>query len=119
MGCSCGNRLCANVNPDEDLAWRDLIPRVSFHSDWNGERRGASTLPLTGTRQAMWHLSKRRGEEVCDGVVAGGEAPRDKVWEEVKGAGWRGKECLSENSNSYLDRVYARCSPENQRLSVE
>ena len=84
------------------------------------ERRGANTFPLSGTRQAKWHLSKRRGEEVDDVVGVVSEAPRDKVWEEVKGAGWRGKrKFVSENSNSRLDRVNARCSPENQRLSVE
>ena len=76
-----------DANPDRNLAWRDLIPRVRFHSNWNVERRGANTLPLSGTRQAMWHLSKRRGEEVDDVVGFVGEAPRDKVWEEVKGAG--------------------------------
>ena len=75
--------------PDPELAWRELFPRVRFRSRRNIERRGANTLPLSGTRQAMWHLSKRRGEEVDEvvGVVRG--APRDKVWEEVKGAGWR------------------------------
>ena len=64
-------------------------------------------------------LVEKAREEVGDVVVVVSEAPRDKIWEEVKGAGWRGKECLSEISNSHLDRVYARCSPENQRLSVE
>ena len=119
-GCNWRNRLCANVNPDADLAWRDLVPRVRFHSDWNVERRGTNTLPLSGTRQAMWHLSKRRGGEVGDVVGVVSEAPRDKVWEEVKGAGWSWERMfVAENSNSRLDRVNARCSPENQRLSVE
>ena len=78
-----------DANPDRNLAWRELIPRVRFHSRRSVERRGANTLPLSGTCQAKWHLSKRRGEEVDDviGVVRG--APRDKVWEEVKGAGWQ------------------------------
>ena len=89
-------------------------PRVRF------ERRGANTLPLSGSRQAMWHLSKRRGEEVENVVVVVSVAPRDKVWEEVKGAGWSWERMfVAENSNSRLDRVNARCSPENQRLSVE
>ena len=73
-----------DANPDSDLAWRGLTPGVRF------ERRGANTLPLSGTRQAKWHLSKRRGEEVGDVVVVVSEAPRDKVWEEVKGAGKHG-----------------------------
>ena len=66
------------------------------------ERHGANTLPLSGTRQAKWHLSKRRGEEVDDvvGVVRG--APRDKVWEEVNGAGMKtGKNvCVGELEQS-------------------
>ena len=65
-----------DVNPDADLAWRGLIPRVRFYSNWNVERRGANTLPLSGTRQAMWHLSKRRGEDVGDVVVVVSEAPK-------------------------------------------
>ena len=75
-----------NPNPDADLARRELIPRVGFHSIMGVERRGANTLPLSGTRQAKYHLSKRRGEEVDEvvGVVRG--APRGKVWEKVKGA---------------------------------
>ena len=85
--CSCDNRLRVDVNPDADLVWRELIPRVRFHSSGSVERRGANTLPLSGTRQAMWHLSKRCGEEVGDVAVVVSEAPRDKVWEEVKGAG--------------------------------
>ena len=107
-----------DVNPDADLAWREIIPGVRFHSSRNVERRGANILPLSGTRQAKWHLPKRRGEEVDDVVVIVSEAPRDKVWEEVKGAGMEGM-FVSENSNSRLDHVNARCSPENQRLSVE
>ena len=47
-----------DVNPDADLAWRELIPRVRFHSRRNIERHGANTLPLIGPRQAKWHLSK-------------------------------------------------------------
>ena len=85
-----------DVNPDADLAWRGLIPRVRFHSGRNVERRGANTLPLSGTRQAMWHLSKRRGEEVGEVVVVVSEAARDKVWEEVRGAGWDGKMFVGE-----------------------
>ena len=79
------------------------------------ERRGANTLPLSGTRQAKWHLSKRRGEEVDDIVGVVGGVPRDKVWEEVNDAGMKRMFV----SNSRLDHVNARCSPENQRLSVE
>ena len=109
-----------DVNPGWNLAWRDLFPRVRFHSGRNVERRGANTLPLSGTRQAMWHLSKRRGEEMNGVVVVVSEAPRDKVWEEVNDAGWSWERMfVSENSNSRLDHVNARCSPENQRLSVE
>ena len=62
------------------------------------ERRGDNTLPLSGTRQAKWHLSNRRGEEVDDvvGVVRG--APRDK---EVKGAGMEmGKNVFGELEQS-------------------
>ena len=50
-------------------------------------RRGANTFPVSGTRQAKWHLSKMPGEEVDDVVGVVREAPRGKVWE-VKGAGW-------------------------------
>ena len=65
-------------------------------------------------------LVEKAREEVDDVVVVVSEAARDKVWEEVKGAGWRWERMfVSENSNSHLDRVHARCSPENQRLSVE
>ena len=49
--------------PDPDLAWLVLIPRVRFHPRRTIERRGANTLPLSGTRQAMWHLSKRRAKK--------------------------------------------------------
>ena len=34
-------------------------------------------------------LVEKAREEVGDDVVVVSEAPRDKVWEEVKGAGWR------------------------------
>ena len=83
-----------------------IIPRVRF------ERRGANTLPLSGTRQAKWHLSKRRGEEMEDvvGVVRG--APRDKVWEEVKGAGMTG---MFVGELKQPSRPYERAV---QRLSV-
>ena len=64
---------------------------MRVHSDWNVERSGANTLPLSGTRQAMWHFVEKAREEVNDAVVVVSEAPRDKVWEEVKGAGWGGK----------------------------
>ena len=63
-------------------------------------------------------LVERRGEEV-DGVVGVvREVPRDEVGEEVKVAGMEIM-FVSENSNSRLDHVNARCSPENQMLSVE
>ena len=97
-----------DVNPDRNLAWRDLILRVRFQSNWNVERRAANTLPLSGTRQAMWHLSKRRGEEVGEVVVVVREAPRDKVWEEVKGAGWDGKECSCRRTRTVFSTVCTR-----------
>ena len=33
------------------------------------ERCGSNTLPLSGTRKAKWHLSKKRVREVGDGVI--------------------------------------------------
>ena len=43
------------------------------------ERRGANTLPLSGTRKAKWLLPKRRVHEVGEGViVVVREAPNDR-----------------------------------------
>ena len=52
---------------DPDLSWRELIPRVRFHSSRNIERRGANTLlPLNGGgsilrvgRWAVWASASR------------------------------------------------------------
>ena len=67
------------------------------------ERRGANTLPLSGTRKAKWHLSKRRVDKVDEGViVVVREAPNDKVREEVDRWGaenvWRGVGGLVQSS---------------------
>ena len=84
------------------------------------ERRGANTLPLSGTRKAKWHLSKRRADEVDEGViVVVREAPNDKVREEVDR--WGAEKMFEgalEDSFSRLSLV-TRCSPETQRVTVE
>ena len=81
------------------------------------ERRGSNTLPLSGTRKAKWHLSKRRVSEVDEGaMVVVREAPNDRGKEVDRQ--WRKKRGMVEDSFSRLSLV-ARCSPENQRLAVE
>ena len=50
--------LQVDIFPDPDLAWLVLSPRARFHPRRNIERRVANILPLSGTRQAKWHLLK-------------------------------------------------------------
>ena len=53
-------------------------------------------------------LAEKAREEVNDVVGVVSEAPRDKVWEEVKGAGWEGKEGWCRRARTVISTVCMR-----------